>query len=75
MLIQALHGCPKNRRGRGQVSHLLLAPGQFGSRHLAITLAEGAPDSRQSLHAHSDSERIYVIVRGTGTDDGGGRTA
>ena len=66
MLTQTIRDSPKNRRGGGQLSHLLLAPGQFRSQRLAITLVEGAPGSRQSLHAHSDSEQVYVIVSGRG---------
>ena len=66
MLTQTIRDSPKSRRGGGQLSHLLLAPGQFGSQHLAITLVEGAPGSRQSLRAHSDSEQVYVIVSGRG---------
>jgi len=66
MLIQTVRDSPKNRRGGGQVSHLLLAPGQFGSHHLAITLVEGAPGSRQSPHSHPGSEQVYVIVNGRG---------
>jgi mannose-6-phosphate isomerase-like protein (cupin superfamily) len=56
---------PRNERG-GQVSHLLLAGGQFGSRNLAVTWVEGAPGSQQPVHAHADSEQAYVIVRGSG---------
>jgi mannose-6-phosphate isomerase-like protein (cupin superfamily) len=58
--------CPRNERGDGQVSHLLLAEGQFGSRNLAVTWVEGAPGSQQPVHAHPDSEQAYVIVRGSG---------
>jgi mannose-6-phosphate isomerase-like protein (cupin superfamily) len=58
--------CPRNERGDGQVSHLLLAEGQFGSRNLAVTWVEGAPGSQQPLHAHEASEQAYVIVRGSG---------
>ena len=65
MHTQTLEESPRNRRG-GQVSYLLLSPGQFGSRNLAITWVEGAPGSRQGLHAHPDSEQVYVIVRGRG---------
>lgn len=66
MHTQHVGNSPTNRRGGGQVSHLLLAPGQFGSEQMAITLVEGAPGSQQSLHAHPDSEQVYVIVRGRG---------
>ena len=66
MHVQLLNNSPQNRRGDGQVSYLLLAPSQFGSRQMAITLVEGAPGSQQALHAHSDSEQVYVIVTGRG---------
>ncbi len=66
MFSQTLADSPENRRGQGQVSRLLLAPGQFGSRHLAVTWVEGAPGSRQPLHCHPDSEQVYVIVSGHG---------
>jgi mannose-6-phosphate isomerase-like protein (cupin superfamily) len=62
MHTQTLGDSPKNRRGAGQVSHLLLAPGQFGSQRMAITLVEGRPGSQQSLHTHADCEQVYVIV-------------
>jgi mannose-6-phosphate isomerase-like protein (cupin superfamily) len=66
MHTQSLSDSPKNHRGGGQVSHLLLAPRQFASRHLAITLVEGAPRSQEPLHSHPDSEQAYVIVSGRG---------
>jgi mannose-6-phosphate isomerase-like protein (cupin superfamily) len=67
MFVQSLSDAPVNRRGAGQVSYLTLAPGQHGSRHLAVTWAECAPGSQQPLHSHPDSEQVYVIVRGRGT--------
>jgi mannose-6-phosphate isomerase-like protein (cupin superfamily) len=66
MFTQTLAESPENRRGNGQVSRLLLAPGQFGSRHLAATWVKAAPGSQQPLHAHPYSEQLYVIVRGRG---------
>jgi mannose-6-phosphate isomerase-like protein (cupin superfamily) len=66
MFTQTLEQSPKNPRGGGQTSHLLLAPAQFGSRNLAITWVHGATGSRQPLHAHPDSEQVYVIVAGRG---------
>jgi mannose-6-phosphate isomerase-like protein (cupin superfamily) len=66
MHTQALTDSPKNHRGGGQVSHLLLAPGQFGSENLAVTWVSGAAGSQQPLHAHPHSEQIYVIVSGRG---------
>src|SRR6266545_6364679 len=65
MHTQLLNTAPTNERG-GQISHLLLGPGQFGSRSLAITWVEGGPGSMQAVHGHPDSEQVYVIVRGRG---------
>ena len=65
MHTQTLDESPRNRRG-GQVSYLLLSPGQTGSGNLAITWVEGAPGSQQGVHAHPASEQVYVIVRGRG---------
>lgn len=56
---------PRNERG-GQVSHLLLAGGDFGSRHLSVTWVECAPGSQQEMHAHRSSEQTYVIIDGRG---------
>jgi uncharacterized RmlC-like cupin family protein len=66
MFTQTIGGSPVNRRGGGQVSHLLLAPAQFGSGNLAVTWVEGAPGSQQRLHAHPGCEQVYVIVAGRG---------
>jgi mannose-6-phosphate isomerase-like protein (cupin superfamily) len=66
MNTASLEGSPLNLRG-GQSSHLLLAQGQFGSRHLAITWVDCPPGSEQPVHVHADSEQVYVIVRGSGT--------
>ena len=61
-----LAGSPRNERGDGQVSHLLLAEGQFDSRRLCITWVECQPGSQQALHRHLTQEQVYVIVRGQG---------
>jgi len=66
VFTQKVSASPENRRGDGQSSRLLLAPGQFGSRHLTVTWVEGAPGSQQPLHSHRGSEQVYVIVRGQG---------
>ena len=66
MFTQKVADSPRNRRGNGQVSYLLLANGQFGSAHLAVTWVEGAAGSQQSLHAHPGCEQAYVIVAGDG---------
>ena len=65
MNIQTLDQCPQNHRG-GQVSHLLLAAGQFGSENLAVTWVEGEPGSEQAVHSHDGREQVYVIVQGRG---------
>ncbi len=65
MDVQRLDAAPINERG-GQVSHLLLGRGEFGSKNLAITWVEGEPGSMQAVHGHPDNEQIYVIVRGRG---------
>ena len=65
MNVQPLDQSPRNHRG-GQVSHLLLAPGQFGSEQLAITWVEGQPGSEQPVHTHPTNEQVYVIIRGQG---------
>lgn len=64
MEIRHLNDAPRNERG-GQVSHLLFAP-ELGSTALSITWVRGEPGSQQPLHAHADSEQVYVIVRGRG---------
>lgn len=56
---------PRNERA-GQISYLLLAPGQFGSASMAITLVEGDPGSEQPMHGHPNAEQVYVIVAGNG---------
>lgn len=56
---------PRNERG-GQVSYLLLAPGQFESARMAITLVECNPDSEQPMHSHPEAEQVYIIVAGIG---------
>ena len=65
MNTQTIDQSPRNHRG-GQVSHLLLAPGQFGAKNVAITWVEGQPGSEQPVHSHPDSEQVYVIVQGLG---------
>ena len=66
MDIQTLTSSPRNERGDGQVSHLLLAKGQFGSQHLCITWVECQPGSQQARHRHMTQEQVYVVVRGRG---------
>jgi mannose-6-phosphate isomerase-like protein (cupin superfamily) len=71
MNVQTLSGSPRNERGGGQVSRLLLTAGQFGSRQLSVTWVECQPGSQQALHAHPAQEQAYVIVHGRGQMLGG----
>ena len=66
MDIHTLAGSPRNERGGGQVSRLLLTAGQFGSRQLSVTWVECQSGSQQALHAHPAHEQVYVIVEGRG---------
>jgi mannose-6-phosphate isomerase-like protein (cupin superfamily) len=66
MDIQMLADSPRHQRGDGQVSHLLLAAGQFDSERLCVTWVECQPGSQQPLHRHQTQEQVYVIVRGRG---------
>jgi mannose-6-phosphate isomerase-like protein (cupin superfamily) len=66
MDIQTLAGSPRNERGDGQVSHLLLSEGQFGAQRLCVTWVECQPGSQQALHRHLTQEQAYVIVHGHG---------
>ena len=55
---------PVNHRG-GQSAYLLLAKGQFGAEHLAVTWVDCPAGSEQPLHMHAGLEQVYVIVRGS----------
>ncbi len=65
MYTQRTTDAPIHERG-GQSSYLLLAQGQFGSQHLAITWVDCPPGSSQPLHQHGTQEQIYVITHGRG---------
>jgi mannose-6-phosphate isomerase-like protein (cupin superfamily) len=66
MDIQMLASSPRNVRGDGQESYLLLAAGQFGSERLCVTWVECQPGSQQALHRHLTQEQVYVVIRGQG---------
>ena len=67
MQMQTLETSPRNHRG-GQVSHLLLAPGQFGSQNLAITWVEGGPgtpvlvppDTAHSIRNVGEEKLVFI---------------
>lgn len=65
MLIRRMGSVPRNERGAGQVSHLLLGlPGD--DQPLSITIVEAAPGSQQPLHAHPESTQVYLVIEGSG---------
>jgi len=65
MFVRRLDETMRNERG-GQVSHLLMAKGDFGSANLGITWVTGEPGSEQPTDSHEGSEQVYVIVSGHG---------
>ncbi len=65
MLIRRMGSVPRNERGAGQVSHLLLGLPDDDSP-MSITIVEAAPGSQQPLHAHPASTQIYLVIDGSG---------
>ena len=65
MHTQHIANAPVHERG-GQSSYLLLARGQFGSQHLAVTWVDCPPGSSQPTHQHEAQEQVYVITQGRG---------
>ena len=66
MNIQTRDGSPKNERGNGQLSYLLLQKGQFGAENMSVTWIDAAPGSEQKPHAHPSQEQAYIILEGKG---------
>ena len=66
MHIQTLTDSPKNERGNGQLSYLLMQKGQWGSANMSVTWIEGEPGSEQPSHTHATNEQVYIVVRGRG---------
>jgi mannose-6-phosphate isomerase-like protein (cupin superfamily) len=65
MEVRRVGEVPRNERGDGQVSHLLLGlPGD--GVPMSVTLVTAAPGSQQPVHVHPDSTQVYVVVAGTG---------
>jgi mannose-6-phosphate isomerase-like protein (cupin superfamily) len=65
MLIRRMGSVPRNERGAGQVSHLLLGLPDDDSP-MSVTIVEAAPGSQQPLHAHPASTQVYLVVEGSG---------
>jgi mannose-6-phosphate isomerase-like protein (cupin superfamily) len=65
MVIRRVGQVPRNERGAGQVSHLLLGlPAE--NTPMSITLVYAEPGSQQSVHVHPHNTQVYVIVTGAG---------
>jgi mannose-6-phosphate isomerase-like protein (cupin superfamily) len=64
MQVRLLEDAPRNERG-GQVSRLLFTSA-LGSINIAVTWVLAEPGSQQPLHAHADSDQVYVLIRGRG---------
>lgn len=65
MLIRRMGSVPRNERGAGQVSHLLLGLPD-DDYPMTITIVEAAPGSQQPLHAHPASTQVYLVIQGSG---------
>ena len=65
MLVRRVGDVPRNERGNGQISHLLLGL-PSDDTPMSITVVTAAPGSRQSDHVHPVSTQIYVIIAGKG---------
>ena len=65
MNIRRVGQVPRNERGAGQTSHLLLGlPGE--NVPMSITLVDAEPGSRQDLHEHPDNTQVYLVIAGAG---------
>jgi mannose-6-phosphate isomerase-like protein (cupin superfamily) len=65
MILRRVGVVPRNERGAGQVSHLLLGlPDE--NAPMSVTLVTAEPDSQQGVHIHPDSTQVYIVVAGAG---------
>jgi mannose-6-phosphate isomerase-like protein (cupin superfamily) len=65
MDIRRVGQVPRNERGAGQTSHLLLGlPGE--NVPMSITLVDAEPGSQQDLHEHPDNTQVYLVIAGAG---------
>lgn len=65
MIVRRVGEVPRNERGAGQVSHLLLGLPEENAR-LSVTLVDAEPGSQQGVHLHPDSTQVYILVAGAG---------
>lgn len=48
-------------------AHVLMDPGELGSRNLSVTWVAVPGGAQQTLHSSGEAEQAYVVVRGRGT--------
>lgn len=48
-------------------AHVLMDPGELGSRNLSVTWVSVPAGANQTLHSSGEAEQAYVVVRGNGT--------
>lgn len=48
-------------------AHVLMDPGELGSRNLSVTWVTVPGGTKQTLHSSGEAEQAYVVVRGRGT--------
>jgi len=48
-------------------AHVLMDPGELGSRNLSVTWVTVPGGAKQTLHSSGEAEQAYVVVRGRGT--------
>jgi mannose-6-phosphate isomerase-like protein (cupin superfamily) len=48
-------------------AHVLMDPGELGSRNLSVTWVTVPAGVRQTLQSSGEAEQAYVVVRGSGT--------
>jgi mannose-6-phosphate isomerase-like protein (cupin superfamily) len=48
-------------------THVLMDPGELGSRRLSVTWLVVPVGAKQTLRSDEESEQAYVVVRGAGT--------
>lgn len=66
MLVRRLADAPVEEWHRLR-THVLMDPGEMGSRNLSVTWISLPGGASQELRSHEESEQAYVVVRGSGT--------
>jgi mannose-6-phosphate isomerase-like protein (cupin superfamily) len=66
MLVRRLQEAAVEEWHRIQ-AHVLMDPGELGSRNLSVTWVSVPAGAKQTLHSSGEAEQAYVVVRGNGT--------